>query len=257
MSQLLWFSGLFICFIFCSSNVHAQDRLDRIRNTKTLRVGTTGDYNPFSILDPVSKRYRGLDIDLANDLAATLQVKLKLVPTSWPSLSNDIAADQFDVAMSGITHTPDRDRVAFFSKGYYPGGKTGLGRCSDKDRFDSLDKIDLPSVTVVVNAGGTNEKYVKEHIHKAKVVVQSDNNSCFTSLIRKQADVMITDAIEVRLQTRLHPDLCATMPGRTLNETEIAVMMVPDEALKQYVDAWLKGVERKRFVEETLNKYVN
>lgn len=249
--------GFFICLLIYSSWACGEDHLDRIRQTKTLRVGTTGDYNPFSILDPVSKHYRGLDIELAKDLADSLQVKVKFVPTSWPNLLKDMASDQFDVAMSGITHTSEREKVAFFSKGYYPGGKAPIVRCADKDRFDSLEKIDQPGVVVITDLGGTNEKYVKDHIHKAKIVVKADNAACYNSLIQKNADVIITDAIETRVQSKLHRELCPSMPNRTLSEDEIAVMVAKDLALKQYVDSWLKSVERKRLVEETLHKYVD
>ena len=49
-----------------------QSALDAIRARGVLRVGTAGDYQPMSYLDPATKRYVGFDAALAEDLAAAL-----------------------------------------------------------------------------------------------------------------------------------------------------------------------------------------
>src|ERR1700753_4134557 len=60
----------------------AQSRLDEITGRGVLRVGLTGDYRPFSLRD-ASGAYAGLDVDMAQDLADSLGVKLEIVPTTW------------------------------------------------------------------------------------------------------------------------------------------------------------------------------
>jgi ABC-type amino acid transport substrate-binding protein len=44
-------------------------RLDAILESHTLRVGTTGDYPPFTALDKRSGEYSGFDIDMARSVA--------------------------------------------------------------------------------------------------------------------------------------------------------------------------------------------
>ena len=61
-----------------------------------MRVCTTGDYKPFSYRTNANSPFIGFDIDMAQGLAKQLGVKLELVPTSWPSLMNDLAAGRFD-----------------------------------------------------------------------------------------------------------------------------------------------------------------
>jgi Bacterial extracellular solute-binding proteins, family 3 len=46
-------------------------RLDSILETHILRVGTTGDYRPFTALDKKSGEYFGFDIDMARRLSST------------------------------------------------------------------------------------------------------------------------------------------------------------------------------------------
>lgn len=62
-------------FLLCGS-LHAQEtRLDDIIKRGTLRVGTTGDYLPFTSVDKATQTYRGFDIDMAEALAKALGVK--------------------------------------------------------------------------------------------------------------------------------------------------------------------------------------
>jgi cyclohexadienyl dehydratase len=217
---------------------HFDDRLQQILETGELRVGTTGDYPPFSLL--TDSGYQGIDIDMANDLAASLGVKLTLVATSWPALSRDLTDGRFDVAMSGVSRSTERQKIGFLSTPYYHGGKSPIARCKDAARFTSLEAIDNPGVRVIVNPGGTNQAFVTNNIHKAQVIVYDDNTGIFDRIIAGEADVMITDAIEVRLQAARHEGLCATMPDKFLSYLDKAYLMPGDIRLKEYVDTWLE-----------------
>ena len=48
----------------------APGTVESIRERGVLRVGSTGDYNPMSFLDPETGEYVGFDAELAEDLAA-------------------------------------------------------------------------------------------------------------------------------------------------------------------------------------------
>ena len=218
--------------------------LANILNSGVLRVGTTGDYPPFSFIDKTSGKYSGIDVDLARHLASSLGVELQFVHTSWPSLMADLAANKYDVGMSGISRTLLRQRTAFFSNAYSIGGKTPIARCDAVTELNSLHKIDKYSVRVIVNPGGTNEKFVRKYINNAQLIVYPDNTRIFNQIVDKHADVMITDAIEVKLQQRIHPELCATMPGELFTHSEKGYLMPQDIAIKEYVNAWLEKVKQ-------------
>jgi len=219
--------------------VDALSVLDTVLETGQLRIGTTGDYPPFTARDASTGRYSGIDIDLAHDLARSLGVTPVFVKTSWPSLMDDLAAGRFDVGMGGISRSLKRQRTAFFSSPYHRFGKTPIARCADRNRFDSLAKIDRPGVTVIVNPGGTNQAFANAHITKAQLLIHDDNRTIFQEIADGRADVMITDSDEVRYQHRLDPTLCATMPGKTLTKAEKAYLLPRDIVWKLYLDAWL------------------
>lgn len=228
----------------------ADNRLREILQRQELRVGTTGDYAPFSELDADTGHYVGIDIDMAKDLASSLGVMLTLVPTTWPTLSADFSADKFDLAMSGVSINLKRQRLGFFSDPYHIGGKTPIGLCRDMNNFDSLEKIDQANTRLVVNPGGTNFNYARDHISNAQVRIFDNNQTIFKEIVEGRADLMITDAIEVQLQaTKLAP-LCAMMPGKTLTYSEKGYWLQADVHFKEYVDAWL----HRRRVESYLSE---
>ena len=214
------------------------DRLTQIRDSGMLRVGTTGDYAPFSE-SRVAGQYNGIDIDLIHDLANTLEVEVVLVATSWPSLLSDLSNNAFDIAISGISITLQRQQHGFLSKPYHTGGKTPIIRCSDQARIKSLSDIDQKGVRIIVNPGGTNERYVDAHIKLAEKVLFADNRTIFEEIVQGRADVMITDAIEVTLQTNRQQELCPAMPGKTLTYQEKAILLQQDPILLNYVNLWL------------------
>jgi cyclohexadienyl dehydratase len=217
-----------------------NSRLDEIIARGALRVGTTGDYRPFSALDKTSGAYSGLDIDLAESLGAALGVKVEFVPTSWPNLAKDFDASAFDIAMGGVSITLERAKKGLFSIPYLREGKTPIARCADKDKYQTLSDIDRPDVTVIVNPGGTNEKFDRAHLHAAGIAVYPDNATIFDQLAAGKADLMITDASETRYQQKLHPGaLCAIHPESPFDFAEKAYWMPRDESLKGFVDQWL------------------
>jgi cyclohexadienyl dehydratase len=215
-------------------------RLDDILARGVLRVGTTGDYRPFTALDKASGGYSGFDVDLAQSLGAALGVKVEFEATSWPNLARDFDAGAFDIAMGGVSVTLDRAKKGFFSIPYMREGKTPIARCADKDKYRTLAEIDRPGVRVIVNPGGTNERFDRANLHAAQIVLYGDNLTIFDEIARGDADLMITDASETRFQQKQHADvLCAIHPEQPFDFAEKAYWMPRDPALKAFVDQWL------------------
>ena len=143
----------------------AGPRLDKIMETKVIRVGTPGDYRPFAIKTDTG--FSGHDIDLIETMAKELGVKVEYVQTSWPNLMKDLQSNQFDVAVGGITRNVNRMRVVDMLPGYAPFGKVALVRTADKAKFTTAESLNQPSVRVIKNPGGTNETYEALHYAKA------------------------------------------------------------------------------------------
>ena len=112
-------SGLFSIVLMLIISPHTEARqIAEIRTNGVLRIGTSGDYQPFSLCLKGPESCQGFDIDLAQRMAQDLDVGVQFVRFRWPELLQDLHAGKFDIAMSGITIRPDRALQATFSRPY-------------------------------------------------------------------------------------------------------------------------------------------
>ena len=232
----------FTALILTVASVQAQQpsRLDQIISRGTLRVGMTGDYRPFTFLDKDTQKFGGFDVDMAEALGKALGVRIEYVQTAWPRLTGDFEADKFDIAMGGVSITLDRQKKGLFSTPIMREGKTPIARCVDKDKYKALSDIDKPGTRVIVNPGGTNERFARANVKSAEIRVYNDNVTIFDQIAKGDADVMMTDASETRYQQKLHPGvLCAVHPEKPFDFAEKAYWLQRDVALKDFVDQWL------------------
>ena len=223
----------------CPTWAAEPSRLDDIAARGTLRIGTTGDYRPFTFLNKETGLFEGLDIDAGQALASAMGVKAEFVQTAWPNLMKDFTEGKFDIAMGGVSITLDRQKAGLFSSATMRDGKTPIARCENKAKFSALTDIDKPGVTLIVNPGGTNEKFARANIKAATIQVFPNNNAIFDEIVAGKADLMITDAVETLLQQRLHPELCAIHPEAPFDFSEKAYWLPRDAAMKAFVDQWL------------------
>ena len=235
----------------------AGPRLDKIMETKVIRVGTPGDYRPFAIKTDTG--FSGHDIDLIETMAKELGVKVEYVQTSWPNLMKDLQSNQFDVAVGGITRNVNRMRVVDMLPGYAPFGKVALVRSADKAKFTTADSLNQASVRVIKNPGGTNEAYVLANLKAAQVATHDKNAEIPALIAEGKGDVMITETYEALHYAKADPRLHAAFIDAPLTPKNTLGFMLPtDDAdyvrvmdfvwglvdsrggVKQAADKWLK-----------------
>ena len=235
----------------------SANTLDRIISSGKMRVCTTGDYQPFTFLNPATGGYEGVDIDLAGSLATSLGAKAAFLASKWATLLDDLNANQCDIVMGGVSINLTRQARAFFSIPALTAGKSAIARCEDKAKYNTLTDIDRPGVRVIVNPGGTNETFAKANIKQATLVPFPTNVGIFDEIAAGRADVMMTDSIETLLQQKLNPKLCAVNPNAPFTYAELGYMLPRgDVVFKAYVDQWLHLAQKSGEYQAALDKYL-
>ena len=199
--------------------------ISEIKASGKLLVGSTGDYKPMSYLNKETGKYEGFDAEMAESLAKALGVKLEYVPTMWKTLQADTLAGKFDVAICGITVTDARKAVMAMSDGYLTFGKTILCTKSKEAQFKSLDDVNQPSVRVMYNPGGTNEKFAKEFCSKAQLTMHEHNAEIPGLVGEGKADIMITETMEARRYAKDNPKVAAPLVDKPFTENHFGVLM--------------------------------
>ncbi len=199
--------------------------LSAAANPSILRVGTTGDYPPLTSLNPQTHQYQGTDITLIEAFAKAEHLQIQFVQTTWPTLSQDLLTDRFDLAIGGISDSAERQQQFLVSQPIRYTGKVPLVRCADVTKFQTLAEINQPNVRVVENVGGTNLSFAKQSVPKAQLIIVQNNETPFAYLSQNKADVMLTDSIEAIYRQQITPGLCAVNPTHFLSPTTAKVVL--------------------------------
>jgi cyclohexadienyl dehydratase len=220
-----------------------------------LRVCTPGDYKPFSFAKP-DGTFEGIDIDFANAIAKGLGARTEFIKTSWSKLMDDFV-DKCDLAVGGISVSLDRQKRAFFTDPYMVNGKAPITKCENVGKFATVADIDKPGVTVIENPGGSNERFARANFTHAKIVIFNDNTTIFDEILKGNADLMISESVETKVQAKLRPGLCAVNPDKPLQYGEMAYLLPRgDVAFKAWVDQWLHLARATGDYDRTLANWI-
>lgn len=203
-----------------------------------LRVGTSGDYAPFSELDPGGALV-GFDLALAQAFAADAGLLVVPVRFAWPDLPADLAAGRFDLAFSGVTVRADRSLVGRFSAPVLESGAVALVPAASA--LSSLDDLDAPGVTIAVNGGGHLERAARARFPRARLLPQPANDEVPGRVAAGAADAAITDVWEApRWRARIGG---ARVLGPFTRDRKAALVRADRPDLSERLDAWLLARE--------------
>ena len=117
MKFLKLFTATFIAFFSLSNITLADSVLNEILSSGKLKAGTTGDFNPFSVRDTATNKYKGYDIDIMSELAKDMGVEIEFVPTDWKTIVNGVVAGKYHITGSASIKA-SRMKAAGFSESY-------------------------------------------------------------------------------------------------------------------------------------------
>ena len=236
---------------------NGNSRLKDIQRRGVLLVGSTGDYQPMSYLNSETGKYEGFDAELAEDLGKYLNVEVEYVTTSWPTLMEDTLNGKFDLAVCGITITDERKEKALMSDGYLENGKTIMVKTKDADRFKTLEDINKPEVSVMVNPGGLNEKFARENLPDAKLLIHEENAEIPGLIAEGAADVMITEIMEAGYYVGKDSRLSAPLIHEPFTRGQLGFLMPKgSEDLLDAVNDFLKEERSQGRLQALADQYI-
>lgn len=242
-SLLLAFAIALIAFPAAAQR-QPPDRLEKILAEGVLRVGTTMDTPVFSMRDPATGKLQGFDMDALETLGTALGVKIEYVRMTFGSMLADLAADKFDIAMSGMGRTLERARVAAFSKPYMRYGKLLMIRSADKERFKSLADLDHPGIKIAYNKGGLNDRFANTMFKRATPTGFDSNELATADLLAGKVDAQVSDSTAAIYMARHNPRLAAMTPENIFNPIYVAILLRrDDQTLLNYINIWIDQIE--------------
>ncbi|MBR1661751.1 MAG: basic amino acid ABC transporter substrate-binding protein [Acidaminococcaceae bacterium] len=156
---------------------------------KVLRVGTEPTFAPFEFQKEGSKDFDGFDMDLIRAIGKQLNMKVEIQNMGFDALIPALNAGNIDVAASGMSITPDRQKAVDMSDPYYV---SGLVVVVNKDNSAVKSVNDLNNKSIAVQIGTTGADRAAK-VPGAKVKNFNTNSEVFLELKNKGVDAVIID----------------------------------------------------------------
>ena len=109
--------GLALVLSVVSLGASAQQSLDTILKEKSIRIGVPADLPPFGFKG-ADGQLRGLDIDVAQLVAAKLGAKAELVAVASAKRVPWLQERKVDLVISTLGRNPEREKLVLFSNDY-------------------------------------------------------------------------------------------------------------------------------------------
>jgi polar amino acid transport system substrate-binding protein len=166
--------------------------LEEILSRGTLRVGLEAGYLPFEMADKKGQ-FIGFDVDMAKEMAKAMGVKLEIVNTAWDGIIPALVTKKFDIIMSGMTITQERNLKINFCDPYIIVGQTILLNKKHEGTVKSYKDLNDPKYTITSKLGTTGEQAIKRMIPNATYKSFEVESEAALEVLSGKADATVYD----------------------------------------------------------------
>jgi len=188
-----------------STVAHAQTALDKITQSKTIKIAVPTDYPPYGFVG-LDLKPQGLDIAMAELIAKQMGVKLEMVPVTSANRIPYVQTKQVDLVISTLGKNPERAKVIDFTHAYAPFFQ---GVYAPKSlSIKSFD--DLAGKTIAVAKGAMEEQELAK-VGPASMQFKryEDQAASTAAFVAGQAQVLATSVSNAGLMAQKNPQLGA------------------------------------------------
>lgn len=230
-----------------------QSRLFEITKNHKLRVCTFSGYFAVSFRNPQTQQLEGIDVDLAQALAKSLDADLQFVETNFGTFIADVQTNKCDVAMFGIGVTLKRAQAIEFSRPYLQTGVYAVVRKGGS--IKSWEDIDKDGVSVAVTLGSYIEPFMKSYLKRAKVVSIAPPATREQELMARHVDAEIVDYPTAQKVQADFDWAEAIEPPTKLLATPFAYAVAPgDQIWLNYINLFVDTIKRDGTLEAAARK---
>lgn len=169
-----------------------KSTLEKVLKKGELRVGFEAGYMPFEMTDKKGN-FVGFDVDIAKEMAKAMGVKFVPVNTAWDGIIPSLITDKFDIIMSGMTVTQERNLKINFVDPYIVVGQTILLNKKHEGKVTSYKDLNDPQFIVTSKLGTTGESAVKGKIPSATYKSFETETEAALEVINNKADAFVYD----------------------------------------------------------------
>ncbi|MGX7351888.1 hypothetical protein RU97_GL002610 [Enterococcus canis] len=241
-----------------SSSQPTSDYLQAIQEKGELVVGTSADFAPFEFHKTINGKDEivGADIDIAQAIADDLGVKLKVMDMDFNAVLAALQNGQVDLAISGISATPERQETFDFSEPYYNPPQRLLINVKNKDKLTDIAAFN--GLKVGAQKGSLQEIVVQEQLSDAHLISLAKVPNLVNELKQGSIEGLVLEEAIGESYISQNKDIMFSDAKLQSNADEAFAIALPKNSggLKTQVDASLKKLVDGDKIDEFVSKAV-
>lgn len=180
--------------------------METIKKRGKIIVGTSSGYPPYVFVDSGSadKKVIGLDIEMCQQLADKLGVKMEVQDMGFSALLSSVTAGKVDIAVGGVSPTPEREKVMAFSDKYLPTEQKLL--VLKKNQHVYKTAADLKGKTIGAEKSTTQEATAQK-VEGAKAIGLSSVPDAILQLKNEKLDGIVLEGVVAKQYLIFNDDL--------------------------------------------------
>lgn len=213
-----------------------------VDKSKPLRVATNATFVPFEFKDNDSDTdYKGFEIDLIKALGKEMGRDLEFNNIPFSGIIPIIQQGDMDIAVAGMTMTPERASKVLFAAPFY---ESKLVILTAKDSgINSVD--DLQGKQVAVQMGTTGSDYaekkglkIKQFDHNSEIIMELKVGGSQAGILDKPvADYFLAQEGKDKYHTIAIPDTKSEYLAMAMNKNNTALQKEVNDAMQKLKDS--------------------
>ena len=230
-----------------------------IASKGTLTVASDATYSPMEFIAPDGRTLQGMDVDLAKALGAVMGLKTRVVNSSFDAIIPGLQGGRFDVAMSAMTDSKEREKAVNFVT-YFSSGTSFFTKAQGGPEIATL--ADLCGEKVAVQKGTTQAADATAQDKKCKtggkpgvtVLVLPDQGAANLALSSGRATVSMADSPVAAYQVKQSKGQFE-LSGESYGTAPYGVAIPKDSGLEEAVLAGVKEIMENGAYMDILEKW--
>ena len=215
--------------------------LERIKARGTIRVGYDSSRLPFTFFNRDGELV-GFDVELVDQMASDLGVKLEFLPVQIDSFDQQLLAGEVDIVMS-VPYTHHWVKRLRLSSPYVNATVGFLVRDPKRHDFADLESIRKQDSLVIGIPGQADlwEDYLRKIMGSTPfTMVTLKGWQQYFDGSHEEIDAVLGFAEEATAWSLLHPDYSGVVPRDLIIQRPLAIAMAPDaDELSVFVNEWV------------------
>ena len=232
--------------------------IDEIHRRGFMRVGYLKNQLPYAFRNTKGELV-GFDIEMAHELARTLDVTLEFVILKRDKTAVErLNAGYCDIIMSGIRITPKRAEKITFSEPYMDETMAFVVKDYRSDEFNSwkaIEKLDAPRIGI----GGNIPYYIsklRKYLPEAEIVILNSPREFFKKK-GKDLDALLFTAEAGSAWTLLYPDYTVVVPHPDIIAVPLAYALAyNNQKMADYMNSWIELKKKDKTIEKNYNYWI-